>query len=96
MPCLRTAGDAVLLNVKVTPRASRNEIGGLHGEALKVKVTAPPVDSAANEAVVELLANALGCSRQAVHLVRGATARHKQIAINGITAKEIARRLGLG
>ena len=94
-PCLRASGEAVLLAVKVTPRASRNAIGGLHGEAMKVKVTAPPVDSAANEALLTLLAEALDCPRQAVQLVRGTTSRHKQIAITGMKLEEIVRRLGL-
>ena len=75
------------------PRASKNEIGDIVGNELKVKVTAAPVDSAANEAVVHLLAEALGCARGAVQLVRGATARHKQLRVVGMTPEEVAERL---
>ena len=79
--------------MKVTPRASRNEFNGLQGELLKLKVTAPPVDSAANEAVLRLLAETLGCHRNAVQLVRGGTSRQKVISITGLSAATIAAKL---
>lgn len=91
---LKTSGDAVLLAVKLQPRASRSEIGEPLGDALKIKVTAPPVDSAANEALVRLLAETLDCPRGAVQLVRGQTSRQKVVAIRGLTAEEVAKRLG--
>ena len=90
---LRESREGVLLAVKVTPRASRNEIGGAHGTELKIKVTAPPVDAAANAAVHELLVETLDCPRHAVQLVRGPTSRHKVFAIHGLALEEIARRL---
>lgn len=83
-----------MLAVKVQPRASRNEISGLHGAELKIAVTAPPVDSAANAAVVALLAETLGLSRRAVTLVRGETSRHKVVRLDGISAAEAAAKLG--
>ncbi len=83
----------MFLSVKVQPRARRNEVGGLHGGELKVAVTAPPVDSAANEAVVELLAETLGLPRRAVTLVRGQTSRHKLLRLEGITAETAAAKL---
>ncbi|NBV24210.1 MAG: YggU family protein [Proteobacteria bacterium] len=92
-PYLRSQPDGVFLAVKVQPRASRNEIGGLHGTELKVAVTAPPVDSAANQAVVEFLAEALGLPRRAVTLVRGQTSRHKVFRLDGITAETAAAKL---
>jgi uncharacterized protein (TIGR00251 family) len=92
-PYLKTQDDVVFLQVKAQPRASRNEIGEVLGQELKIKITAPPVDSAANEALVRFLAGVLGCSRSAVRLVRGDTSRHKIIAIHGLKADEIARRL---
>ena len=91
---LKTSGDAVVLAVKLQPRASRNEIGEPLGDALKIKVTAPPVDSAANEALVRLLAETLDCPRGAVQLARGQTSRQKVVAIRGLTAEEVWRRLG--
>jgi uncharacterized protein len=60
---------------------------------LKVKVTAPPVDSAANEAVLRLLAGALDCPRGAVQLVRGAASRHKQVRVTGLAAEAVAAKL---
>jgi len=72
---LKPHPDGVYLSLKVQPRASRNEVGEAVGDALKIKVTAPPVDSAANEAVVRLVAEVLDCPRNAVQLVRGKTSR---------------------
>ena len=82
-----------MLSVKVQPRASRNEIGEVAGDELKVKVTAPLVDSAANEALLRLLAEVLDCPRGSVQLVRGQTSRHKVVAVHGLPAEEVARKL---
>lgn len=92
-PYLRSQPDGVFLSVKVQPRASRNEIGGLHGNELKVAVTAPPVDSAANQAVLEFLAETLSLPRRAVTLVRGQTSRHKLLRLDGLTAEDAAAKL---
>lgn len=91
--CLKAQGDGVLLSIKVQPRASKNEIGEVMGAELKVKVTAPPVDSAANEAVLRLLAEVLECPRGGVQLVRGNTSRHKQILILKMTLDAVAAKL---
>ena len=93
LPFIQVRPEGVYLAVKVQPRASKNAIGEVLGNELKVKVTAPPVDSAANEALVEFLAKTLGCARNAVRIVRGQTSRHKQVLIVGVGADEIARRL---
>lgn len=90
---LKPQGDGVLLSIKVQPRASKNEIGEALGAELKVKVTAPPVDSAANEAVLRLLADVLDCPRGSVQLVRGNTSRHKQILIQRMTLEAVAAKL---
>ena len=65
-PFIQERPEGVYLAIKVQPRASKNELAGALGNELKVKVTAPPVDSAANQALVEFLAEALHCSRSAV------------------------------
>jgi uncharacterized protein (TIGR00251 family) len=85
--------DGVLLAVKLQPRASKNEIGAPLGAELKIKVTAPPVDAAANQALVELLAEKLGCPRGAVRIIRGHTSRHKTIWLAGLTAAEVQQKL---
>jgi uncharacterized protein (TIGR00251 family) len=94
-PCLRESEEGVLLALKVTPRASADSLVGLHGHELRVKVTAPPVDSAANAAVLQLLSEKLGCSRSSLRLIRGATNPHKSVLVSGMTVSEVARRLGL-
>jgi uncharacterized protein (TIGR00251 family) len=90
---LREQDGALMLTLKVQPRASRNELAGPLGDALKLKVTAPPVDSAANEAVVEFLAERLGLPRRQVTLVRGQTSRQKVVRLEGISLAEAVRRL---
>jgi len=80
--------------VRVQPRASRSEVAGVHGDALRVRVTAPPVEGAANAAVVELLAEVLGVPRRAVRITRGATGRAKLVEIDGLGAAEVRARLG--
>lgn len=93
---LRAQPDGALLSVKVQPRASSNEIGKEQGGELKVKVTAPPVDSAANEALVRFLAEELGCPRNRVELVRGQTSKHKVIKLYGLSPEAVLARLGGG
>jgi uncharacterized protein (TIGR00251 family) len=80
----------VRVAVHVQPRASRSEIVGLHGAALKVRLQAPPVEGAANDALVALLAERLGVPRRAVRVVAGATSRSKTVEIEGTT--EVAVR----
>lgn len=86
---LKETTGGTLLAVKLQPRASKNEIGAPLGDELKIKVTAPPVDAAANQALVELLAEKLGCSRGKVELLRGQTSRHKTVMLHGFTPVEI-------
>ena len=91
---LRAEADGVLLSVKVQPRASANEIGEALGNELRVKVTAPPVEAAANEALIKLLAQQLHCPRNRVDIVRGHTSRHKVIKLHGLAADDVLSRLG--
>lgn len=79
----------------VQPRASRTGLAGRHGGALKVRLAAPPVDGAANEALVRFLAELLGVPRSAVRLERGATGRSKLVAVDGLTPEMAFRRLEL-
>jgi uncharacterized protein len=93
---LRVQADGVLLSVKLQPRASANEIGEALGNELRIKVTAPPVDAAANEALVKLLAQHLDCPRNRVELVRGHTSRHKTVKLYGLAPEDVVKRLGTG
>ena len=78
-------GTVVRVAVHVQPRASRSEIIGQHGAALKVRLQAPPVDGAANKALVHLLADSLGVSRRSVRVVAGTTSRTKMVEVDGTT-----------
>lgn len=92
---LKSHPGGVYLSIKVQPRASKNEIGEVLGDELKIKVTAPPVDSAANQAVIDLLADTLDCPRGSVKIVKGQTSRHKTIWLEGLTeAKALKLLLG--
>src|SRR5512137_3155314 len=86
--------DGVSLAIKLQPRASANEIGEPLGNELRIKVTAPPVDAAANEALLRLLAQQLHCPRNRVDIVRGHTSRHKTIMLYGLAPGEVAAKLG--
>jgi uncharacterized protein len=82
-------GASIRVHVHVQPRASRSEVVGTFGAALKVRLLAPPVDGAANEALVALLATELGVSRRDVRVVHGATSRAKVVEIDGTTADAV-------
>ena len=77
------------MHVHVQPRASRSEVVGTHGAALKVRLLAPPVDGAANDALVALLAQELGVPRRDVRIVQGATSRAKVVEIDGTTVDAV-------
>jgi len=81
MLAVRRDGERVTFTIRVTPRASADAVGGERDGALLVRVTAPPVEGKANDAVVELLAEALDLPRAAVHVARGAAARTKRISV---------------
>jgi uncharacterized protein (TIGR00251 family) len=76
--------------VYVQPRASRNELAGLHDGCLKVRLTAPPVEGAANEALVRFIAEALGVPRRQVTVVAGSSGRRKILEIEGVSEAQLA------
>ncbi|HEY0455035.1 MAG TPA: DUF167 domain-containing protein [Verrucomicrobiae bacterium] len=90
---MRKQGDGICISIKAQPRASRNEIGASLGNELKIKITAPPVDSAANDALLRYLAEVLGCGRGDLQLIRGQTSRHKQVLISNLSAEEIVTKI---
>jgi len=83
-----------LLKIRLTPRGSKNEVLGWEGDTLRVKVTAPPVEGAANKAVVELIAEKLGVRRGQVSIVAGEKSREKVISISDVSQDDIQNRLG--
>ena len=86
---------AVRFAVRVQPRAARNEVAGVHDGALKLRVNAPPVDGAANDAVVALLARLLRVPRGVIRIVSGVTSRTKLVEVEGVARARILR-LGKG
>jgi uncharacterized protein (TIGR00251 family) len=89
-PYLKAHPEGTLLFLKVIPRASRNEIGEPLGAELKIKVTAPPVDSVANRAVIEFIADHLSLSKSEVQIIRGETSRHKTLLLRGLKIDQAA------
>jgi len=92
-PYIVVESDGCLISIKAQPRARETSIVGMHGAELKVRIAAPPVDSAANDALVEYLAATLGCWKRQVILIRGATSRHKVVRVVGVEVPEIIRIL---
>jgi uncharacterized protein (TIGR00251 family) len=87
-------GDTVRFSVRLQPRASKNEIVGLQGTSLKVRVTAPPVEGMANDALVELLSKALKISRRNVCIVSGNSSRTKVIEISEVDLESVQHLAG--
>ena len=79
--------------VHVVPRSRTTEIAGRYGEAIRIRLAAPPVDGAANAELIRFVAERLGVPRKAVTIVRGATGRRKTIAVEGLAADHVQRLL---
>lgn len=86
--------DSARIAVHVTPRAARDAVAGWRGAELSVRVTVAPEAGKANIAVCRVLATALGVPKSSVAVVRGHTARHKQVEVSGLSLDEVAERLG--
>ena len=82
-----------MLSLHVQPGAKRTEVVGLHGDALKIRLAAPPVDGKANECLLEYVADTLNVPKRQVTLVSGQSSRSKRVAVVGISADEIERKL---
>ena len=84
MPACRRDGADLVLDVRVQPRASRSEVAGLHGERLRIRLQAPPVDGKANAALVEFVAGLFGIPRARVTIEHGLTGRDKRLRLQGV------------
>lgn len=93
MSVFKEANGAVTFAVKVIPRARQNQIVGIEGEAIKIRLNAPPVEGKANDALIEFLADGLKVARAHIEIVAGQTARRKIVRVRGRTAKQIADTL---
>jgi uncharacterized protein (TIGR00251 family) len=83
------------LAVRVIPRARRTEVAGRRGPAILIRLAAPPVDGAANAALIAFLAERLGLPQSRISIVRGVTARDKTVAIDGLAPADVSDRLGV-
>lgn len=88
--------DSSTFRVKVHPRGKRNAITGEIGDALKVSLTAPPVEGKANDACIEFFAKLLKVPRSSVSIAAGQSSRNKVIRVLGLTGDEVRKRLGVG
>lgn len=93
MSWIESVEDGVRLSIRLQPRASRNEIVGEHGDALKIRLTAPPVDGAANRELVAFLAKRLGCGRSRISIERGHSGHLKRLRILDMGVNEARRAL---
>ena len=96
MPCLTDTPAGAVLALRIIPRASKNAIQGVHGDSLKIRLSAPPVDGAANAALIEFLADTLALPRARIQLLSGATARTKRVLLAGLTAAAIQSHIHAG
>ena len=93
---LEAQPGGVLIRLFVQPRASKNEIVGVLGEELKIRLTSPPVEGAANRLCCEFVAKHLGVAKGQVDLVAGETSRHKRLLVRGVDKESVLRQLGSG
>jgi uncharacterized protein len=90
---VKEAADSVTLSLRIQPRASKNEIIAMEGGGLKIRLTAPPVDGAANDALVRFLAETFAVSRSQVEIASGHASRDKIVRINGVSEADVKRIL---
>lgn len=90
---LRTAGDGVVLSLHVQPGAAQTEVAGPHGDALKIRLAAPPVDGKANAALLAFIAEKVGVRGTAVELVGGQASRSKRVRVGGATPQQVMKGL---
>lgn len=90
---VRDTAQGATFAVKVHPRARRNAVTGLLGDAIKLALTAPPVEGKANDACIQYLSEVLGVARAAVIIISGDTSRQKLVRVAGLSADEVRRRL---
>jgi uncharacterized protein len=92
---IRETAIGVEIFVRVIPRARKSEISGRRGDALLVRLAAPPIEGAANTALVELLADRLGLSVRVIRIISGERSRDKRVAVSGLTGETFLRLLDL-
>lgn len=92
---IQESEGGVQFRIKVQPRSAKNQVCGLQGDAIKLKLTAPPVDGAANEACLRYLADLLGVAVSRLRIVSGQTSKHKLIRVEGLSREQVLAKLKL-
>ena len=87
--------ESARINIYVQPRASKTVVAGMHDGCVKIRLAAPPVDGAANAALVEFVADQLGIAKSRVRITAGLTSRRKTVVVDGVTAAQIAGALSV-
>jgi uncharacterized protein len=85
--------DSARINVYVQPRASKTAVAGMHDGCVKIRLAAPPVDGAANAALIEFVADQLGIAKSRVRIAAGLTSRRKTVEVDGVTVEQVAGAL---
>jgi len=93
-PHITSGKQGAVLRVRVQPRARRAGLEGFHGDRLRIALTAPPVEGAANDALMRFLAELVGVARGDVEVISGHSAREKSVAFRGLSTEELTARLG--
>jgi uncharacterized protein (TIGR00251 family) len=95
MPWISDSSEGCIITIHAAPRAARNHIQGIHGDALKIRLQAPPVDGKANQELLSFLSETLGVPRRQLELLTGDTGRHKRILARNLTAQAVRIRLSI-
>ncbi|MBI5562309.1 MAG: YggU family protein [Deltaproteobacteria bacterium] len=90
------APGGVSIRVRVQPRSSRNQTEGVHNGAIRIRLTSPPVEGAANEALIGFFSKLLGVRKGAIHIEAGTKSRDKRVFVEGLSKTEAAEALGVG
>lgn len=91
---IKEKNGCLFVRIHLQPRASKNEIAGIHGDSIKLRLTSPPVDGAANSHTIEFFAKKLGVQKSKITIVSGEKSRHKTLKVAGISLEEAVTALG--
>ncbi len=90
---IKETAEGVIFGLQVVPRSSQSKVVGCQGDALKIKITAPPVEGKANEESIRFLASLLGVRKDQVHIVGGLKAKRKTVAVTGLSPEDVEAAL---
>ena len=93
--CLKEEGGTLILKVLVQPRASKNEVVGIHGGCLKIRVTSPPIEGKANKMLCEFLSQLIGIGKKHIKVIGCQRSRIKQVRVSGSNLEEVRKKLNV-